>query len=231
MPIDPDRPLLPEAAAGPVGARLRGLGVLVARGTHLPDEPAALDAALGDTTDLVVVIGATGRGVADHLRGAITRVGGTVIVDGVDVRPGGSVLAATLPGADTAGAGRESARRGGGCRAARAGRRRRAHRRRAGRAGAHRRRRFRCCRPLADRPRRARRCRRLARGPARADRPPGRARRTVRPRTHPSGRRRRCPGRATVGPSHIPPTRGEKSVTGRQSTASAAAIPRPYFCV
>ena len=96
---DPARPLLPETAAGPVAARLRALGAMVTTGAHLPDSPAALDLALAGEADLVVVIGATGRGVADHLRDVITRAGGIVVVDGVAVRPGGSVLVATLSGA------------------------------------------------------------------------------------------------------------------------------------
>ncbi|UQX13500.1 NTP transferase domain-containing protein [Candidatus Mycobacterium methanotrophicum] len=95
---DPRRPLLPETAAGPVTARLRALGATVTTGAHLPDAPGALEAALAGDADLVVVIGATGRGVADHLRDAIARAGGMVVVDGVAVRPGGSVLVAILPG-------------------------------------------------------------------------------------------------------------------------------------
>jgi molybdopterin molybdotransferase len=95
---DPRRPLLPEAAAGPVAARLGALGATVTMGAHLPDSPGALESVLAGDADLVIVIGATGRGVADYLRGAIARAGGTVITDGVAVRPGGSVVVAILPG-------------------------------------------------------------------------------------------------------------------------------------
>ena len=95
---DPSRPLLPEAAAAPVAARLRALGAAVTTGAHVPDSPGALESALAGAADLVVVIGATGRGVADYLRGAITCAGGIVVIDGVAVRPGGSVLVAILPG-------------------------------------------------------------------------------------------------------------------------------------
>jgi molybdopterin molybdotransferase len=98
---DPEKPLLPETAAGPVAARLRSLGAVADTGTHLSDDPAALQSALTGDADLVVIIGATGRGVADHLRAAIARAGGFIVVDGVAMRPGGSVLLATLPGAHT----------------------------------------------------------------------------------------------------------------------------------
>jgi molybdopterin molybdotransferase len=99
--LDPKTPLLPETAAGPVAAHLRSFGAIVDIGTHLSDDPTALAAALAGETDLVVIIGATGRGVADHLRAAIARADGVVIADGVAMRPGGSVLVATLPGADS----------------------------------------------------------------------------------------------------------------------------------
>jgi molybdopterin molybdotransferase len=98
---DPAKPLLPETAAGPVAARLHSLGAVADTGPHLPDDPAALQSAMTGDADLVVIIGATGRGVADHLRAAIAWAGGSVVVDGVAMRPGGSVLLATLPGART----------------------------------------------------------------------------------------------------------------------------------
>ena len=46
---------------------------------------------------MIVVIGATGRGSADLLRAALLDVGATVLLDGIDVRPGGSLLIAALP--------------------------------------------------------------------------------------------------------------------------------------
>jgi molybdopterin molybdotransferase len=95
---DPAEPVLPEAAAGSVAAQLRAIGASVITGVHLPDTSDALDSALAGDADLVVVIGATGRGVADHLRGAIARARGVVVVDGVAMRPGGSMLVAKLPG-------------------------------------------------------------------------------------------------------------------------------------
>lgn len=94
----PGEPLLPEAAARPVAAHLCALGADVTTGAHLPDSPDALDVALTGDADLVVIIGATGRGVADHLRGAIARTRGVLVLDGVAMRPGGSLLVAMLPG-------------------------------------------------------------------------------------------------------------------------------------
>ncbi len=101
MALDSGRPLLPETAAAPLAARLRSFGGKVDIGPHLSDDTAVLAAALAGDADLVVIIGATGRGVADHLRAAIAQAGGFVIADGVAMRPGGSVLVATLPCADS----------------------------------------------------------------------------------------------------------------------------------
>ena len=97
--LDPDKPQLPETATGPLAARLRSFGGVVDVGPHLSDDPTAFAAALAGDTDLVVVIGATGRGVADHLRAAISHADGVVVADGVAMRPGGSVLVAVLTGA------------------------------------------------------------------------------------------------------------------------------------
>ncbi|MDF0528721.1 NTP transferase domain-containing protein [Tsukamurella sp. 8F] len=90
----PDR--IPETASGPVVAVLARTGARVTIGSHLADDPAALDSALAEDSDVIAVIGATGRGVADHLRSATARAGGTPVVEKVAVRPGGSVLVATL---------------------------------------------------------------------------------------------------------------------------------------
>jgi molybdopterin molybdotransferase len=98
---DPAKPLLPETAAGLVVAQLRSLSAIVDTGAHLRDDRAALQSALTGDADLVVIIGGTGRGVADHLRAAIAQAGGFVVADGVAMRPGGSILLATMPGAHT----------------------------------------------------------------------------------------------------------------------------------
>lgn len=94
----PGRTGLPETAWGPVSAIFGTAGADVRRGPHLRDAPAAFGAALlPDGADVVAIIGATGRGAADRLRGALDEAGATVLVDGVDVRPGGSLLVATVP--------------------------------------------------------------------------------------------------------------------------------------
>ena len=66
---------------------------------HCPDTPEDMAALLGSGSgeDVLVLVGATGRGVADHLRSALARVGAQVVLDGVRVRPGGSQLVAALP--------------------------------------------------------------------------------------------------------------------------------------
>ena len=73
---------------------------------HCPDTPGAVDALVSGAPDAVVraghgdvlvLVGATGRGVADHLRPALERAGATVVLDGVRVRPGGSQIVAVLP--------------------------------------------------------------------------------------------------------------------------------------
>ncbi len=74
---------------------------------HCPDTADAVEALLTGSNAAVahvgaggvlVLVGATGRGIADHLRPALQRVGARVVLDGVRVRPGGSQLVAVLPG-------------------------------------------------------------------------------------------------------------------------------------
>ncbi|MFD6390479.1 molybdopterin-binding protein [Nocardia sp. NPDC055029] len=47
--------------------------------------------------DLVVMVGATGRGAADHLRTLLADLGARIVVERVAIRPGGSTLVAQLP--------------------------------------------------------------------------------------------------------------------------------------
>ncbi len=89
---------VPDTASGPVSELLTGHGIAVSSGGHLADSPDAFGAALtAPGTDLVVVIGATGHGVADHLRSALTTAGARIVIDGLALRPGGSLLIAQLP--------------------------------------------------------------------------------------------------------------------------------------
>lgn len=117
VPFDTPAPLPPGRIRDTVGPLL---GVVLARAGfaptpgvpgHCPDSPGEMDSLLsggpgspGDVAgteagpaDVLVLVGATGRGVADHLRPALQRVGARVVLDGVRVRPGGSQIVAVLP--------------------------------------------------------------------------------------------------------------------------------------
>lgn len=103
-PLPPGRirdtvgPLLPAVLtrAG-FGAEIGGPGVI----EHCPDTASAFEELLHRPRaagDVLVLVGATGRGVADHLRPALERAGARIVLDGVRVRPGGSQIVAALPG-------------------------------------------------------------------------------------------------------------------------------------
>ncbi len=86
--------LIADTASGPVADLLRrnGSHVTIA---HLPDTREEFCAAIERSdVDLVILIGATGRGVADHLRGALDDTETHLVVDGINMRPGGSLLIA-----------------------------------------------------------------------------------------------------------------------------------------
>ncbi|TCW23918.1 NTP transferase domain-containing protein [Dietzia cinnamea] len=108
LPADTPSPLPPGRIRDTVGPLLSGpAGVLARAGfgavdppRHCPDTAEAVDDLLGGPdsgSDVLVLVGATGRGVADHLRPALERLGARVVIDGVRVRPGGSQLVAALP--------------------------------------------------------------------------------------------------------------------------------------
>lgn len=63
------------------------------------DRPGQLTQALAEATDveLVIVVGSTGRGAADHLRQSLAALSAATVVDGIAMRPGGSQLTAGLP--------------------------------------------------------------------------------------------------------------------------------------
>ncbi len=88
-----------DTASAPVCDLAARCGARVHPGEHLGDSAAVIAAAVGPARvpgDLVVVIGATGRGTADHLRAALADTGATVLLDGLPLRPGGSLLIAAL---------------------------------------------------------------------------------------------------------------------------------------
>ena len=89
-------------AVGPVlpGA-VRSLGGDLTRVTRCGDAPGELGEALGELLqtdcDVVVTCGMAGAGPADRLRPWLREVGATLVVDGVEVRPGHPQVLATLP--------------------------------------------------------------------------------------------------------------------------------------
>ncbi len=83
-------PLLPGTVAG-LGGRLERL-------LRVPDDRAALVAALRDAPGrLVLTSGASSVGPADHLAGALADLGARLLVAGVAVRPGSPMTLALLP--------------------------------------------------------------------------------------------------------------------------------------
>ncbi|MEZ5211956.1 NTP transferase domain-containing protein [Gordonia sp. (in: high G+C Gram-positive bacteria)] len=89
---------IPDTASGPVADVLTGAGVRVTAGGHLDDRPGVFAQAVAEpNADLVVIIGATGHGIADHLRTALATAGARILLDGLSLRPGGSLIAAQIP--------------------------------------------------------------------------------------------------------------------------------------
>ncbi len=91
-------------ALGPqVPAWLRRFGATAESGAvslvvdTLDAHVAAISAALDHGADLICTTGGTMRGPVDHLHGALARLGATLLVDAVAVRPGYPMLLASLP--------------------------------------------------------------------------------------------------------------------------------------
>lgn len=84
-------PILPEY--------LRACDIQFRKLWRLPDDHALLRAWFDLPTDseLVITVGATGRGAADHLRPVLRELGAHILIDGVRIRPGGSQIVARLP--------------------------------------------------------------------------------------------------------------------------------------
>src|SRR5690606_8739674 len=94
-------------ALGPqVPAWLRRFGATAESGAvslvvdTLDAHVAAISAALDHGADLICTTGGTMRGPVDHLHGALARLGATLLVDAVAVRPGYPMLLASLPAPD-----------------------------------------------------------------------------------------------------------------------------------
>ncbi|UYP17791.1 NTP transferase domain-containing protein [Rhodococcus sp. Z13] len=96
----PLRPGQTRDSLGPVLPDLvRWCGAEVSGEGHLRDTADGFDALLSGTrdADAVVIVGATGGGAADQLRGALARAGAHTVVERVRCKPGGSQVAAVLP--------------------------------------------------------------------------------------------------------------------------------------
>ena len=66
---------------------------------RLPDRlPDLTEALTTSRADLIITTGGTSVGPRDHVRAAVARAGGQVVVDGVHVKPGHPMLLAALPG-------------------------------------------------------------------------------------------------------------------------------------
>ncbi|UGT64049.1 NTP transferase domain-containing protein [Nocardia asteroides] len=78
-------------------------GITTVDRVHLRDTAHGFDAVLdaAHDRDLLVVVGATGGGAADQLRGAVARAGARILVPRLRLRPGGSTLVAETPGGTT----------------------------------------------------------------------------------------------------------------------------------
>lgn len=94
------RPGAVRDALGPsLPGVLRSVGLGIVRQARCPDDARATLAALAATeAPLVVTTGGSARGPADFVRGAISGLGGRLVVDGVAMRPGHPVMVASLPG-------------------------------------------------------------------------------------------------------------------------------------
>jgi molybdopterin molybdotransferase len=93
-------PGLTRDALGPqLPAWLIAFGAAPPSISVLPDRLPDLTSALAVTgADLVITTGGTSVGLRDHVRAAVHRAGGRVIVDGVHVKPGHPMILAALPG-------------------------------------------------------------------------------------------------------------------------------------
>ncbi|MGO4595618.1 molybdopterin molybdotransferase MoeA [Leifsonia sp. 2TAF2] len=87
--IDSLTPMMPSVLAG--------LGGRCATTARSLDRPAEVAAAIRRArTETVVTSGGTAHGPADPVREALDRLGARILIDGMDLRPGGSLLLARL---------------------------------------------------------------------------------------------------------------------------------------
>ena len=95
----PPTPGRTRDALGPqLPAWLSAFGATPPSIVRLPDSLDDLTVALATSlADLVITTGGTSVGPRDHVRAAVARAGGRVVVDGVHVKPGHPMLLAALP--------------------------------------------------------------------------------------------------------------------------------------
>ncbi|SDW39400.1 molybdopterin molybdotransferase [Amycolatopsis xylanica] len=93
----PPRPGRVRDAIGPVLPGLITKHADLLKTAYVRDDRATLTEALGESTDLIIVCGATSVGPADHLRGALRDLRADVLIEGVACRPGHPQLLAVLP--------------------------------------------------------------------------------------------------------------------------------------
>lgn len=78
-----------DVFAPSIAAAVDRLGGLIGQSTEVHDDhDATAEAIASSTADLVIVTGGSSRGVADHTRAAVRAGGGSLLVDGVAMRPG-----------------------------------------------------------------------------------------------------------------------------------------------
>uniref|UniRef100_UPI0028D0632B molybdopterin-binding protein n=1 Tax=uncultured Leifsonia sp. TaxID=340359 RepID=UPI0028D0632B len=89
---------VPDALAPMMPALLGPYGAECSVRTPIPDRTGALlDALAAGTAATLVTSGGTAHGPADVVRPALDALGARILVDGMAVRPGGSVILAELP--------------------------------------------------------------------------------------------------------------------------------------
>lgn len=95
VPVDGQ---LRDALAPQLPGWIEAMGARVVSLEHVTDSQAATEAALAAAdADVVVTTGGTARGPADHIRKAVSAIGGDWVVDGVAVRPGHPMKLGRLP--------------------------------------------------------------------------------------------------------------------------------------
>lgn len=95
---DPDPGHVTDSLSPMMPSLLAGIGGRCATTARALDRPADVAAAIRRArTETIVTSGGTAHGPADPLRDAFDRLGAHILVDGTDLRPGGSMLLARLP--------------------------------------------------------------------------------------------------------------------------------------